>query len=237
MATLRTVMKELETLGTEQTRKTFVRHGADRDKMFGVRVGDLKKVLKTIKGDQQLALDLYATGNYDAMYLAGLAADGAQMTKKQLDDWAKQASWQMIAEYSVPGVAAESAHGPALAAKWIDAKKELVQAAGWATWAAIASVSADDDLDLDRYRELLDRVGDRIDDAPNRVRYTMNGFVIAVGCYVKPLLKDAKRVAKAIGKVEVDMGGTACKVPLATDYIKKVETAKRVGNKRKTAKC
>ena len=237
MPTVDTIMKELESLGSEQTRKTFARHGAPEGKMFGVRVGDLKKVQKKIKGEQAIALGLYATGNYDAMYLAGLVADGAQMTKKQLDDWAKQAGWQMCSEYTVPGVAAESKHGPALAAKWIDAKKEHVAAAGWSTWAALASVLPDDELDLDRYRELLDRVADEIEDAPNRVRYTMNGFVIAVGCYVKPLLKDAKRVAKSLGKVDVDMGGTACKVPLATAYIKKVEDAKRVGRKRKTAKC
>jgi hypothetical protein len=33
------------------------------------------------------------------------------------------------------------------------------------------------------------------------------------------------------------MGDTACKVPLAVDYIAKVESMKRVGKKRKTAKC
>ena len=65
----------------------------------------------------------------------------------------------------------------------------------------------------------------------------MNGFVISVGTYVKPLLKDAKATAKKIGKVEVDMGDTSCKVPLATDYIAKVEKAKKTGKKRKTVKC
>lgn len=64
----------------------------------------------------------------------------------------------------------------------------------------------------------------------------MNGFVIAVGAYVKPLLKQAKSTAEAIGKVEVDMGGTACKVPLATQYIAKIVDAGRVGKKRKSIK-
>jgi hypothetical protein len=65
----------------------------------------------------------------------------------------------------------------------------------------------------------------------------MNGFVISVGTYVKPLLKHAKAVAKKIGAVEVDMGDTACRVPLATAYIAKVEKMGRVGKKRKTMKC
>jgi len=231
------VMKELESLGSEQTRKTFARHGADTSRMFGVRVGDLKQVQKKIRGEHDLALELYASGNFDAMYLAGMIADGARMTKKQLDTWAKQADWHMISEYTVPGVASESEHAAVLASKWIDAKKEYVAAAGWATWSALVSVRPDAELDIDELRGLLARVVAEIGDAPNRVRYTMNGFVIAVGCYVEALSKEAKKVAKTLGKVAVDMGGTACKVPLASEYITKVEQAQRVGKKRKTAKC
>ena len=65
----------------------------------------------------------------------------------------------------------------------------------------------------------------------------MNGFVIGVGTYIRPLLKHAKAAAKKLGKVEVDMGDTSCKVPLATEYIAKVEKAGRVGKKRKSIKC
>jgi len=230
-------MKELESLGSEQTRKTFARHGADASRMFGVSVADLKGVLKKIKGDQALALELYATGNHDAMYLAGLAADGARMSKKELQAWADQATWQMIAEYSVPGVTVESEHACTLADRWIDSKKEHVASAGWATWAGIVAVRPDEELDLAHLRSLLDRVVREMDGAGNRVRYTMNGFVIAVGCYVEPLLARAKAAAKKLGKVEVDMHGTACKVPLASEYIAKVEGMKRVGKKRKTVKC
>ena len=47
------VMKELKSLGTEQNRKIYKRHGADLD-MFGVSMADLKKVLKHIKKDKEL---------------------------------------------------------------------------------------------------------------------------------------------------------------------------------------
>jgi hypothetical protein len=65
----------------------------------------------------------------------------------------------------------------------------------------------------------------------------MNGFVMAVGSSVAPLFARAKATAKKLGKVEVDMGGTACRVPLALETIEKVESMGRVGKKRKTAKC
>ena len=60
---------------------------------------------------------------------------------------------------------------------------------------------------------------------------------IGVGTYVKPLLRKAKQAAKKLGTVEVDMGETACKVPVAVDYIAKVESMGRVGKKRKTIRC
>lgn len=108
-----------------------------------------------------------------------------------------------------------------------DAKQEHVAAAGWCTYAGIVTTTADDDLDFAKIKALLKRVEQDIDGAKNRVRYTMNGFVIAVGSAVTPLAKQAHATAKKIGKVPVDMGGTACKVPVASDYITKIENAGR----------
>ena len=65
----------------------------------------------------------------------------------------------------------------------------------------------------------------------------MNGFVIAVGCHSIPLNKKAREVAKAVGKVDVDVGDTACKVPFAPDYIDKVVKSGRLGKKRKKIRC
>jgi hypothetical protein len=54
---------------------------------------------------------------------------------------------------------------------------------------------------------------------------------------VKPLTKKALEAAAKIGEVEVEMDGTSCKVPAATEYIKKIIAAGRHGKKRKTIKC
>ncbi|WP_366414818.1 hypothetical protein [Paenibacillus sp. GP183] len=39
---LEEVMNNLEEMGTEQTKRTFMRHGA-KEPLFGVKVGDLKR--------------------------------------------------------------------------------------------------------------------------------------------------------------------------------------------------
>lgn len=236
MQTLKHVMAELKKCGSEETRKIYARHGIPEE-MFGVKVADLKVIAKRIKGNQKLAFELYKTGNYDAMYLAGIVADGSVMTKRELESWAKKSTCSSISNYIVPWLATENKNAKSLALKWIKSKQELIACSGWSTYSGIVTVTEDEELVLDEIREIMGRVENEIATAKNHVRYTMNGFVISVGCYVKPLLKDAKRIAKSLGKVEVDMGETACKVPIASDYISKVEKMGRVGKKRKTIRC
>lgn len=234
--TLDDIMKLLESKGSEQTRKTFRRHGAP-ESMFGVKVGDLKPIAKQIKGNQALAMQLYATGNSDAMYLAGLVADGAEMKRAELDRWAKGATWHMISGCTVPWVASEHPDAIEIAMKWIDSPKEKITIAGWATLSAVVSVRKDDDLPIKQLDALLVRVVQAIHTSPNRVRYTMNNFVICCGTYVAPLAAKAMAAAKKMGRVDVDLGETDCQVPDAAACIVKSHRGLPVAPKRKTARC
>jgi len=159
------------------------------------------------------------------------------MTKKDLHHWLETANCGMLCEYTVPWVAAESPHGHEMALEWIESAKERVAAAGWATLSSLVAITDDADLDLGELKRLLQRVQKTIHAQPDRVRYVMNGFVIAVGSYVRDLTELALQTATKIGKVTVDMGDTACKVPYAPDYIEKVRKRGAIGKKRKTAKC
>jgi 3-methyladenine DNA glycosylase AlkD len=232
------ILADLKSKGKENTRKIYTRHGMAPDRIYGVSVADTKTIAKTIKKQQALALELYATGIVDAMYLAGMVANGAQMTREQLNAWAEGAAgMQMISEYTVPWVAVENPHGRELALQWIQSSKEHVACSGWCTLSGLVATQPDNALDLKEIESLLHKVEEGIHTAPNRVRYTMNGFIIHVGAYVLPLLKQAKAVAQKVGAVQVDVGETACKVPLATDYIAKIESMGRTGQKKKTIRC
>jgi 3-methyladenine DNA glycosylase AlkD len=230
------IVEEVRALGREGYKKVLFTHGV-KEPVFGAKIEDLKKIQKRIKKDYRLALELYETGVYDAMYLAGLIADDAKMTREDLQRWVEKAYASGIYEYTVPWVAAGSPHGWDIGLEWIESSKENVAAAGWSTLGSWVAMKSDADLDLSVLRKLLQRVGKTIHDQPNRVRYTMNGFVIGVGCYVKPLTAAAVEIAGKIGDVTVDMGGTACKVPDAASYIDKVRQRGSLGKKRKTAKC
>ncbi len=182
MASVASITALLKKKGTEKMRAMYQRHGMAKERAYGVSMADLKIIAKTIKGEQALALELYKTGMLDAMYLAGMVADGKKMSAKELDAWADGAAGlHMISEYSVPWVAVEHPEARGLAMKWIASKKDHVASAGWCTYSGIVATTADDSLDHAEIEKLLKLAVKEVHTAPNRVRANMNSFVIAVG--------------------------------------------------------
>jgi hypothetical protein len=234
--TAQQILSEIEPLGTEGYRRVMRNHGVTGP-LFGVKIEELKKYEKAIKKDYQLALDLFDTGVYDAIYLAGLIADESRMTKEDLRGWLEKATSDVVAEFAVAWVAAEGPHGWELALDWIDSADEKFAVVGWGTLSSLVSVKDDAELDIPALRGLLGRVSQTIHEQPDRVRYKMNGFVIALGSFVGELSDEVLRAAEVIGAVKVNMGNTSCQVPFAPDYIRKVSSMGRVGKKRKSARC
>jgi 3-methyladenine DNA glycosylase AlkD len=234
--TAQSILDELKPLGLESYKKVLLNHGI-KEPLFGVKIEYLKKIQKRIKKDYQLALDLYDTGVYDAMYLAGLIADDEKMTKKNLQHWADNANAATVCGYTVPWVAAGSHFGWEMAMKWIDSKRESIATAGWNTLSCLAALKEDAELDLKQFQQLLERVIKTIDSQADKVRLAMNAFIIGTGTYIKALTTASLTAAKKIIKVEADMGNTGCKIPDATQYINKAKDRGTIGKKKKTVKC
>ena len=229
------VVAMLTSMGNEGTARVLRNHGA-HEPCLGVKIGDMKPLQKQLKKNYSLSLELYDTGIYDAMYLAGLIAEPERMTKKDLTRWVKAAS-KPIAAYVVGPTAAGSPIGWTQALDWIKSKKEIENIAGWATLSAVASIRSDSELDLDEYERLLDEVEHTIHAAKDAVRHQMNSFVISVGSYISSLTESAIEAGQRIGVLQVNMGDTDCQVPFAPDYIQKVKTRGRIGKKRSSAMC
>lgn len=235
--TAKEILDELQPLGSASYKRLMMKNHGVREPCFGVKISELQKIRKRIKRDYQLALDLYETGNYDAMYLAGLIADDARMTPADLRRWVAGAYGGGLPGFTVPGVAAGSPHGWELGREWIDSDQPGIALAGWSTLSGLALTKPDAELDLAAWEGLLERVASTIHDAPDLARYGMNGFVIATGCGIGCLTEKALRVGEAIGPVTADLGNNSCEVPFAPDYIRKVEAKGGIGKKRKTMKC
>ncbi len=230
------IVEQLQKWGTDGYKKILQKHGIE-EPVFGVKVEDMKKIQKKVKMDYQLALDLFDTGIYDAMYLAGLIADDKKMTKKDLKSWINKAQCRYLWEFTIPWVAAQSNHAREMALEWIESKKEFVAGAGWSTLRSFVSIKPDAELDLIELKKLLERVRKTIHQQANAVRGAMNGFVIAVGSYVNSLSDFALLVGKEIGEVAVDYGDNACTVPFAPKYIQSAIQRGTLLKKRKSTKC
>ncbi len=230
------IVEQLRVLGKESYKNVLLKHGIP-EPVFGVSVEELKKFQKQIKKNYQLALDLFETGIYDAMYLAGLIADEKKMRKQDLQRWLALAHCNSLREYSVAWVTADSGYGWELGLEWIASKEEATAATGWASLASWVALMADADLDLAELKILLGHVRETIHAQDNRVRSCMNGFVIAVGAYVAALTEFSMELGRQIGPVQIDVGDTACKVPFSPDAIAKVQARGSIGKKRKTSRC
>jgi hypothetical protein len=231
-----TVMRELEALGTEQNKKIYKNHGA-HEPLFGVATGAMKPLAKKIKKDYELSMKLYATDNYDAAYFAGMIADPKKMSAEDFESWMETAYCHMMSDYVVAVTLAETDFAQEVSDRWIDSGKELYMSAGWCCYCWLLGNRPDAYFDKSKLEGMLHRVSREIHTQPNRTRYAMNDFVITVGISYLPLHDEALKIAEQIGQVEVSMGKTSCKTPLAFDYINRAVEKGRLGFKRKNVRC
>ncbi|MGP1908378.1 DNA alkylation repair protein [Metabacillus sp. JX24] len=232
----KTVMQELESLGKERTKKMYMSNGA-QEPLFGVATGAMKPMAKQIKINQALAEELYATGNYDAMYFAGIIANPKAMTEEDFDRWIDAAYFYMISDYVVAVTLSESDIAQDVADKWIASGEELKMSAGWSCYCWLLGNRKDHEFSESKIAAMLDGIKNTIHDSPERAKYAMNQFVYTVGISYVPLSERAVETAKAIGTVEIRRDTKKSSTLNAFENIQKDLDKGRLGFKRKYVRC
>ncbi|HYF94684.1 MAG TPA: DNA alkylation repair protein [Symbiobacteriaceae bacterium] len=231
-----TVMQELEALGKERIKKTYMSNGA-HEPLFGVATGEMKPLAKKIKKNQPLAELLYATGNYDAMYFAGIIADPKAMTEEGFERWMDAAYFYMLSDFVVAVTLAETDFSQVVADKWIGSREELRMSAGWSCYCWLLGNRPDGEFSASKIAAMLDQVENTIHDSPDRAKSAMNNFIYTVGISYLPLHDKAVETAKAVGPVEVRRGKTKSRLSLASENIQKSIDRGELGFKRKNVRC
>jgi 3-methyladenine DNA glycosylase AlkD len=221
---LKEAMAALAAAGDERTRKTYARHGVKRA-MYGVSYGALEKLRKAIKVDQELAVQLWNTGNHDARILATMVADPAQVSTRTLAPWMEELDHSLLV-CAVSKLAGKTSSALECFKQWSQSNNDRISASGWAVLAELAADYPElPDSFFERQLKTIER---DIHKAKNETKYMMNGALIAVGIRSPKLERLAFKAAERIGKVEVDHGDTACKTPDAAAYIKKTVARKKM---------
>jgi 3-methyladenine DNA glycosylase AlkD len=230
------VMSELGSLGTEHTKKSYLSRGV-REPLFGVATGAMKPLKKRIGVDQALADELWDTGNYDAMYFAGMIADVRVMSEADFDRWMDGAYGPMLSDFVVAVTLAESDLAQSVAQRWIRGDDEERAAAGWACYEWLLGWRPDNYFEPETVRELLELAASTIHEASPRLKRAMNKFIVAVGVSYTPLHDEALKTAERIGAVEVVSNGEAKCLSSAAEQIRKAAEKGKIGFKRRAVRC
>ncbi|MBH0349809.1 DNA alkylation repair protein [Bacillus tropicus] len=232
----KTVMHELEALGKERTKKIYISNGA-HEPVFGVATGAMKPIAKKIKINQELAEELYATGNYDAMYFAGIIADPKAMSESDFDRWIDGAYFYMLSDYVVAVTLSESNIAQDVADKWIASGDELQMSAGWSCYCWLLGNRKDDEFSESKISDMLEMVKKTIHDSPERTKSAMNNFLNTVAISYVPQHEKAVEIAKEVGIVEVKRDNKKSSLLNAAESIQKELDRGRLGFKRKYVRC
>jgi hypothetical protein len=178
---------------------------------WGVRYGDMDKLVKSIRKDSDLARQLWATGALEPRIVACRIMRPEDLTEAEIDAWVEQINWPHLADefanlvYKTPFAARNRE-------AWTRSDREFVRRAGFTlvydAAADLKSGVSDDDL-----RGYLDQIGRDIHGSPNWAREMMNLVPIAIGLRNPALKEAALATATAYGKVDVFHGDkTRCKI-------------------------
>ena len=233
---LQMVMEELEALGKERMKKMYISNGA-HEPLFGVATGAMKPIARKIKIDQPLAEELYATGNYDAMYFAGIIADPKGMTESDFERWMDGAYFYMLSDYVVAVTLAEADIAQDVADEWIASGEELRMSGGWSCYCWLLGNRKDAEFSESKLANMLQLVEKTIADSPERTKSSMMNFIYTVGISYLPLHEKAVETAKAIGTVEIKREKKKSSFVNACENIQKEVDRGRLGFKRKYVRC
>jgi len=207
---IQSVMTELEGKRDEKIATIYARRYPGVN-TWGVRFGDMDKLVKRIKWDSALARKLWDTGVLEARLVATRIMEPAVISEGEIDAWVQEIDWPYLAD-TFANLVYKSPFGKQKRAEWTTSRQEFVRRVGFGLVYAVAAdlTSGIDDEELLAY---LEQIGREIHESPNWSREMMNLVPIAIGLRNERLKVAALETATAYGSVDVFHGDkTNCKI-------------------------
>ncbi|MET0715941.1 MAG: DNA alkylation repair protein [Mycetocola sp.] len=167
------LMAELAALDDPRAREVNARHGDDH----GVNLGKLRAIAKRLKTQQELALDLWQTGDTAARLLALLICRAKAFEPGDLDRMLRESRTPKVQDWLVNYVVKKNPHAEELRVLWFTDPDPLVASAGWALTSERVAKKPEG-LDLPG---LLDTIEAEMKDAPDRLQWAMNNTLASIG--------------------------------------------------------
>ena len=225
------ILAALAALATPRMKKYYLAQGV-HEPVYGAPTGAMKPIARPIKGNQPIAEALYATGVFDAMYLAGMICDVDTMTPADFRRWMDQAYCAFIAEAVVAVSLAETPFAQALATEFMASPSEATAAGGWSCYEWLLGSRPDHEFVPATIQALLDDVLRSITSQPRAVQSAMQRVVVAVGVSYRPLHAEALHTAT---QIQALLPAAVNQSPATA--IERALAAGRIGFKRRHVRC
>ncbi|WP_191305333.1 DNA alkylation repair protein [Lentzea cavernae] len=204
-------MAELAALEDPKARAVNEKHGDDH----GVNLGKLRAIAKRLKTQQDLAVQLWATGDTAARLLALLICRPKAFTHDELDAMLRQADRPKVQDWLVNYVVKKSPHVEALRVLWFGDADPVVASAGWALTVDRVAKKPEG-LDLDG---LLDIVEKDMKDAPQRLQWAQNHCLAQIGIEHPSLRARALEIGERLEVLKDYPTPPGCTSPFAPIWI------------------
>ncbi|WP_374238152.1 DNA alkylation repair protein [Actinoplanes sp. DH11] len=171
--TVAEVMAELAALADPKIRAVNEKHGDDH----AVNLTKLRALAKRLKTQQDLARELWQTGDSAARLLALLICRPKAFERAELDAMLRDARAPKVHDWLVNYVVKKSPHAEELRVSWFADPDPVVASAGWAlTTDRVAREPGGLDLP-----GLLDIIDEQMREAPERLQWAMNHCLAQIG--------------------------------------------------------
>ncbi len=208
------VLAELAALDNPKMRAVNERHGND----IGVPLSNLRALAKRLKTQQELAQQLWATGDSQARLVAILISNPKKYTIERLDAMLREARVPKVHDWFVNYLLKKHPESEDRRILWMDDVDEVVASAGWAlTTQAVAHHM--ENLDI---RQLLDAIETEMKLAPPRLQWAMNECLAHIGIHYPEYRARAISIGKRLEVLKDYPTPPNCTSPYAPLWIKEM---------------
>lgn len=167
------IRDEIQRLEDPRMRAVNEKQGND----YGINLTKLRAMAKALKTNQELAEELWQSGESTLRLLALLTCRPKAFSQEQLDAWLREARVPKVQDWLLSYVVKKSKFLEPLRQLWIADRDPVIASAGWEL-TAHQVIKAPQLLDL---AALLDTIEEQMTAAPERLQWSMNTTLAQIG--------------------------------------------------------
>lgn len=216
------VLSELKALEDPKIRAVNQRHGND----IGVNLSKLRAIAQRLKTQHELAAELWATGDPQARLVAILISSPKKYTVEQLDAMLRDVRVPKVLDWLVSHVLKKNPESENRRTIWMDDVDPDVASAGWALTSHAVTKHVEN-LDL---AGLLDRIEAEMQLAPDRLQWSMNECLAAIGIHSQEHRARAIAIGERLEVLKDYPTAPNCTSPYAPVWINEMVSRQKAKN-------